>query len=81
MIRTQIQLEEQQAEMLRRLAREKGVSLAELIRRAIDESLLRQGGGEARYRRALSAIGKGRSGLGDVSQKHDEYFVETLLDK
>ncbi|MEX2557542.1 MAG: ribbon-helix-helix protein, CopG family [Actinomycetota bacterium] len=81
MIRTQIQLEESQAAALRRLAAEQGVSMAELIRRAIDESLLQRGEGDARYRRALSALGKGRSGLSDVSRKHDEYFVETLLDE
>lgn len=78
MIRTQIQLEERQAEALRRIAAEQGVSLAELIRRAVDESLLLRGEGQARYRRALAVVGKGSSGLSDVSRKHDDYFVESL---
>lgn len=76
MIRTQIQLEERQASALRKLAATEGVSIAELIRRAVDESLLRRGDGTARYRRALSVVGKGRSGLSDVSSRHDDYFAE-----
>lgn len=81
MIRTQIQLEERQAEALRKLAAERGVSLAELIRRAIDESLLHQGERQSRYRRALSVVGKGSSGLSDVARGHDDHFVETLSDR
>jgi len=81
MIRTQIQLEERQATALRRLAAEKGVSIAELIRRAVDEALLHRGDGQARYRRALSVLGRGRSGLTDVSRKHDEYFAESVIGK
>jgi len=81
MIRTQIQLEERQAAALRRLAAERGVSIAELIRRAIDESLLQRGDGIARYRRALAVLGKGRSGAGDVGSRHDDYFVESLQDR
>lgn len=79
MIRTQIQLEERQAAALRRLAAEQGVSIAELIRRAVDESLLHRADGQTRYRRAVAVLGKGRSGLTDVSRKHDEYFVESVL--
>ncbi len=80
MIRTQIQLEERQAAALRRLAAEQRVSIAELIRRAIDESLLQRGDGHARYRRALSVVGKARSGTSDVSRRHDDYFAESLLE-
>ncbi len=79
-IRTQIQLEERQAVALRKLAAELGISLAELIRRAIDESLLHQGDGQALYQRALSVVGKGASGLGDVSRNHDDHFVDSLND-
>jgi hypothetical protein len=79
MIRTQIQLEERQAAALRKLAAEQGVSIAELIRRAVDESLLHRGDGTARYKRALSVLGKGRSGSSDISRKHDDYFVDSVI--
>jgi hypothetical protein len=39
MIRTQIQLTEQQVRRLRAQAREQGVSLAEMIRRCVDKAL------------------------------------------
>ncbi len=39
MVRTQIQLTEQQARRLRRHARERGVSLAEIIRRCVEKGL------------------------------------------
>ena len=39
MVRTQIQLTERQARLVRDAARRKGVSIAELIRRALDDAL------------------------------------------
>lgn len=83
MIRTQIQLEERQAEALRKLASEQNVSVAALIRRAVDQSLLLQGEGEARYRRAVSALRRLRPEKrtqGDVSRRHDDYLAEDLKD-
>jgi hypothetical protein len=79
MERTQISLEPEQAERLRRLARERGVSMAHLIREAVDRTY---GGPLAPptraelWERAKSAIGCGHSGLGDVSKRHDDYLDE-----
>jgi len=78
MERTQISLEPEQAARLRRLADERGVSMAHLIREAVDAVY---GAGapdsrEARWARAMSAIGCASSGFGDVSENHDFYLDE-----
>jgi len=78
MERTQISLEPEQAERLRRIARDRGVSMAHLIREAVDRTY---GAAVVPTRaqiveRALSAVGCGHSGLGDVSDRHDDYLDE-----
>jgi len=82
MIRTQIQLTEQQAEEVRRIARARRVSSAEIIREALD-NLIRSGAGatvvaEDRRRRALNAVGRFSSGKRDISRKHDKYLSEAF---
>ncbi|MEW6360394.1 MAG: ribbon-helix-helix domain-containing protein [Planctomycetota bacterium] len=78
MVRTQIQLTEQQAAALKRLSAQQSVSMAELIRRAIDAVLRADGGNDpaARRERALAAAGRFHSGRRDLSAKHDDYFTE-----
>jgi hypothetical protein len=78
MIRTQIQLTETQARTLKKVAMDKGTSVAEVIRRAVDNMVQRSPkvSSEERIKRALEIVGKFRSGRGDVSQKHDEYLAE-----
>lgn len=79
MVRTQVQLTEEQARGLRQLAAERGVSVAELVREAVD-LLVRSGTAvlpAERQRRALQAVGRFASGLKDVSARHDEYLEET----
>ena len=79
MERTQISLPPDQAARLRRIARERHTSMAALIRDAVDvvypesddQSL------DARWRRAVDAVGGFHSGLGDVAERHDDYLVET----
>ena len=79
MVRTQIQLTERQARELRRMAVKEGVSMAEVIRRAVDAKI-RGGTGEVpweeRVRRAQAAMGKFRTGLKDVAERHDDYLAE-----
>jgi hypothetical protein len=82
MVRTQIQLTEQQAEEVKRMARARRVSAAEIIREALDQ-LIRSGAGagaaeEERRRRAFDAVGKFNSGKRDISRKHDEYLSEAF---
>lgn len=79
MVRTQIQLTERQARELKRIAAMEGVSMAEVIRKAVDAKLrggVREVPWEERNRRALAVMGKFRSGLKDVAEKHDDYLAE-----
>lgn len=80
MIRTQIQLTAEQADDLRRLAAARGVSMAAVIREAVDAHLAREQGPswEERVERALAAIGVCDSGLGDLSERHDDYLAEAV---
>jgi hypothetical protein len=77
--RTQISLEPEQADRLRRLARERGVSMARLIRDAVDRTY---GGALAPptrselWERALSTVGCASSGLRDIARDHDAYLDE-----
>jgi len=82
MVRTQIQLTERQARELKRMASREGVSMAEVIRRAVDAKI-REGAGEVpreeRVRRALAVMGKFRSGIRDLSTNHDKYLAEDYM--
>ena len=79
MVRTQIQLTEKQARMLRGLSKVKKVSMAELIRQGV-ELLLRNSSVDVDERRknAIQAIGRFNSGAQDTSEKHDKYLNEAL---
>lgn len=82
MIRTQIQLTEEQSEGLKRLATEAGISMAELVRQAVDR-LLASGGAPDRdeiARRSLALIGTFSSGIPDLAEEHDRYLAEGLED-
>ena len=78
MERTQISLEPDQAARLRRLARERGVSMSHLIRDAVDrvygseteESM------ERKWDRALRAVGAFRGDGSNVAEEHDRYLDE-----
>lgn len=82
MIRTQIQLTPKQSEGLKRLSEERGGSMAEWIRKAVD-SLIKDSAGpdwETRKRRALAAVGIARSGPDDVAENHDAYLADAFYD-
>lgn len=81
MIRTQIQLREDQSVRLQRLAGECGCSVAELIRRSVDRFLERkETPGDCGSRlSALVPVGCGHSGSPDVSARHDHYLAQALL--
>lgn len=80
MERTQISLEPQQAERLRHLAQERGVSMAHLIREAVDRvyGATEADSLDARWERAWRAINQVREGSGvtDLGQEHDKYLDE-----
>jgi hypothetical protein len=77
MIRTQIQLTEEQVRKLRRVARAQGLSMAEAIRRLIDKGIEDElPDRRALYARASRWIGAFRdaAGASDVSEAHDRYL-------
>ena len=78
MIRTQIQLTEMQYRLLKNLSIEKNKSMAEIIRECITyysagKCLTSK---EERYSKAISAMGKFKSGKKDISINHDKYLTE-----
>jgi len=82
MVRTQIQLTEAQAAGLKKRAAAEKVSMAELMRRSVDELLSRpaETDEDEKWERARKAVGFLKSGGTDLSVNHDEYFVEAILD-
>jgi hypothetical protein len=81
MVRTQIQLTDQQARRLRAQARDRGVSLAEIIRRYVEKGLTEDTPDRAAlYDRAARVVGRfrDRRGARDVSSKHDRYLVKAF---
>jgi len=77
MIRTQISLTEEQMERLRREARRRHVSLAAVMRDALDRVVpgedARRG---ARIDALLAAAGSATSGTGTVARDHDAILAE-----
>ncbi len=78
MERTQIQFDAEQAAALKRQAAERGVSVASVVREAVDRYLASDVV-EERIARVRQAAGAFSSGLSDVSEKHDQYLTDDLL--
>lgn len=79
MVRTQIQLTEEQSKALKKIASKKRVSLAELIRQGVS-TIMKTGevSIEERKERAIAAAGRFRSGKKDISVRHDAYLAEAF---
>ena len=79
MVRTQVQLTQGQAAVLRSVASREGISQAEVIRRALD-SIAQTGpptpDREQIKRRAIAAIGSAHADVTDLSTRHDDYLAE-----
>jgi hypothetical protein len=83
MLRTQVQLTEEQDRLLGELGRERRVSKAELVRRAVDLLLASEAPGrgtEEQRRRALAVAGRFRSGGRDGSRRHDAALAEAFAE-
>ena len=79
MIRTQIQLTEEQAEKLREISVANRESVAALIRKAVDQFILSGiPDRSALYRQAESVVGKYMSDRDNVSTHHDRYLEEAF---
>jgi len=76
MVRTQIQLNEEQKKKLKKIAAERGVSVAELIRQGVDTILEAYGRPERgeMLQRAAAVAGRFRSNEKSVAQDHDRYL-------
>ncbi len=78
MIRTQVQLTQEQVQTLKSLAAARKSSVADLIRQSVDH-LIQQSAAvdEAeRRRRAIAAAGRFHSGQHDISVEHDQYLAK-----
>lgn len=77
MVRTIVQLPENQAAALERAARRRGVSRAAVVREALSELLGPEEAAEDEaLKRALAAAGSGSSGIPDLGKRHDDYTFE-----
>jgi hypothetical protein len=80
MVRTQVQLTEEQAFLIKKVAMESHISVAEAIRQGIDAFLRSTGPSkqDERLKRALAAAGRFRSGKRDISRRHNTYLAEAF---
>jgi hypothetical protein len=80
MIRTQIQLTENQAATLKKMAAIHHISMAEVIRQAIDyfANTGELTTSDEVRNRAMAAAGKFHSGTGDLAERHDDYLAEAF---
>jgi len=84
MAQIEVSLADDQKAALEELSRIRNVPVADLVRKGIEDMLrsARPHGDDRAHRdpevkrRALAAIGKFSSGLGDLSERHDDYFAE-----
>ena len=80
MIRTRIQLTEEQARALRTRARLEERPMAELVRESVAEYLARRPAPDVRelVRRARDLEGRFRSGCPDLAEDHDRHLDEAF---
>jgi hypothetical protein len=80
MVRTQIQLDEEQLKALRQCSAETGRSIADLVREGVKLYLSSRTrpSREEQGRLAIAAIGKFSSGTTDGSTHHDRYLAEAF---
>ena len=81
MVRTQIQLPEEQYRRLKKWSRQLGISLSEAVRRCIADHLAHEEAApsrEDRIRGALAVCGKytDPEGASSVAQEHDRHLAE-----
>jgi metal-responsive CopG/Arc/MetJ family transcriptional regulator len=77
--RTQVYLEPEVSQALDRLARRRGTTRSDLIRLATRKYVEEEQAPDEDS--ILGLIGLGQSGLTDVSERHDDYLTQDLLDE
>ena len=78
MVRTQIQLTEEQASALKSLSTRRGVSMAELVREGVAK-VLEDNDEEEKWLRASAIVGRYSGTPDDVAINHDVYLEEAYL--
>ena len=80
MVRTQIQLTDEQSRFLKTIANDEGVSMAEIIRRSIElylRSRIRPAHSQQKQK-AISIIGIASSNTPDLGVNHDDYLADVF---
>jgi hypothetical protein len=77
MATTRVEFDEQTYETLKQEAARRGISLPQLLRKMAEEFAPPQTSPEDATASLLAFVGSGRSGLGDLSEHHDQYFAAT----
>ncbi len=79
MVRTQIQLTEEQIRKIKELSLSSHESVAALIRKAVDQFFVTgKPDRSTLYRQAGSIVGKYKTELSDISVDHDRYLEEAF---
>lgn len=80
MIRTQIQLTEEQSRALKERARQEQRSMADLVRESVTEYLARRAPLDRKElrRRARQLAGRFQSGQPDLAEEHDRFLDEAF---
>lgn len=72
-----MQLTPEQFRLVKEAAAARGVSMAEILRKLVDEHL-EAGAGADRRQRAIRVIGRHRSGHRNVSREHDRDLADAF---
>jgi hypothetical protein len=77
-VRTQISFDERQMRRLRQVAKRRGISIAAVVRAAVEREVAEADSArDARWTRALAVMDRGfRSGNSDISERHDDHLAE-----
>ena len=86
MVRTQIQLQDDQYRDLRRWSQRLGISLSEAVRRCVAERIATEAHTptyEERVKKVLALAGKYRDqeNRPDVAERHDDYLADAYREK
>lgn len=80
MVRTQIQLDDEQYRELKNISHNINESLSSIIRKSITLFIqFQQNSKTGRYNKAISIIGKYKAETSDISENHDKYLGEDFI--
>lgn len=80
MVRTQIQITEEQSDLLKQVAKEENISIAKLIRLSIDHLVKNRfviNEAEKKKNAMLAVNQSFHSGIKNISTNHDQYLTES----